>query len=212
MDYAGNSNKDKEAKVPLPEKNLQKVSGEVIVRKKPFGHKFKTVFFGGEFKEVVRYVSWDVVLPGIRDLGYDVFVNGARRAFYGDRGAYHRGRPGSIPVTSRAQYNNPIRRIADPRVTSGPRLPDQPPIAYRQNKKEANEIILVSRDEAESVLEQMLNCVDVYGVVSLADLYEIIGQPKAHTDQKWGWTDLRPNSIKQIREGYLLELPPMEEI
>lgn len=216
MDYQGNSNKAKEEaekKEALPEKNLTRITtGEVIVRRKPFGHKFKTIFFGGEFKEVVRYVTYDVILPGARDILFDTIRNGAHRTIYGGKNRGYRGE--AIPVRSRVQYNNPVRRLSDPRmppVMTG-RIPDQPPTGYRQNRREANEIIFVSKEEAENVLETLLNCVEMYGVTSLADLYELTGQPQATIDQKWGWTNLKPNSIRQISDGYLLELPPMEEI
>ena len=92
------------------------------------------------------------------------------------------------------------------------RLPDQPPGGYRQNRREANDIVFSSKEDAEQSLETLLNCVEMYGVTSLADLYELVGLPQAHIDQKWGWNNLTPNSIKQIRDGWLLELPPIEEI
>ena len=219
MDYQGNSHKAKEEalkeeKEAPPEKHLVKVvSGEVIQKKKPFGHKFKAIFFGGEFKEVVSYVTYDVLLPGARDMLFDTIRNGAHRTIYGNRGGYQ-GRRDAIPARSRVQYNNPVRRMTDPRMPPSPsgRLPDQPPLPYRQNRREANDIILASREDAEQVLETMTNCVDMYGVVSLADLYELVGLPQAIIDQKWGWTYITPTEIRQVRDGYLLELPPMEEL
>ena len=221
MDYQGNSHKAKEEleKEAPPEKNLSKiVAGEVVIRKKPFGHKFKSIFFGGEFKEVVSYVTYDVLLPGARDILFDTIKNGAARSIYGSRGTSFRGRGNAIPVRSQVQYNNPVRRLSDPRMGDprmppmSTRLPDQPPGGYRQNRREANDIIFASKEDAEQTLETMLNCVEMYGVTSLADLYELVGLPQAHIDQKWGWNNLTPNSIKQIRDGWLLELPPIEEI
>jgi hypothetical protein len=219
MDYQSNSHRMKEeaekaSKEPPPEKNLVKiVTGEVVVKKKPFGYKFKSIFFGGEFKEVVGYITYDVVLPGARDIFFDTIRNGAHRMIYGRSGGYS-GRRDAIPVRSRVQYNNPVRRFSDPRMPppiTG-RLPDQPPTGFRQNRREANDILLVSREEADQVLETLTNCVEMYGVVSLADLYELIGHPQATIDQKWGWTYLTSASIKSVRDGYLLELPPLEEI
>lgn len=215
MDYQGNSHKAKEEpeKVEIPEKNLTKIiSGEVVLKKKPFGHKFKAIFFGGEFKEVVGYVTYDVLLPGVRNMMFDAITRGASRSIYGDRGRYD-FRHDAIPARSRAQYNNPVRRLSDPRMPPPTgRLPDQPPYPHRHNRREANDIVLATRADAEDTLETMTNCVDMYGVVSLADLYELLGLPQATIDQKWGWTLLTSASVKQIRNGYLLELPPMEEI
>lgn len=216
MDYQGNSHKGKDEPVrePPPEKKLVKiVTGEVIQRKKPFGHKFKAIFFGGEFREVVSYVTYDVVLPGARDMFFDTIRNGAHRMIYGTRGSYS-GRRNAVPVRSQVQYNNPVRRFSDPRMppTITGRLPDQPPTGFRPNRREVNEIILESREEADHVLETMVNCVEMYGVVSLADLYELTGQEQATIDQKWGWNYLTSATVKQVRDGYLLELPPLEEL
>lgn len=215
MDYQGNSHKAKEeSEKPVPpEKHLVSVvTGEVITRKKPFGSKFKSIFFGGEFKEVVSYVTYERLLPGVRNILFDMIKDGAYRSIYGTRGGYNPRRD-AIPTTSRVQYNNPVRRLSDPRMQPPTgSLPNQPPLNYRQNRREANEIILVSREEADRVLETMISVLEMYNVVSLADLYELLALPMSPIDQKWGWTYLTSANIKQVRDGYLLELPPMEEI
>jgi hypothetical protein len=214
MDYQGNSHKSKEEKEPIeppPEKHLVKITtSEVVQRKKPFGHKLKTIFLGGEFKDVVSYITYDVILPGARDVIFDTIKNGAQRAIYGYRGpgpSYSRQ-----PVRSQVQYNNPVRRMSDPRHQQSASLPRQGPVGYQQNRREVNDVVFSSREDAAQVLDTMINCVEMYGVVSLADLYELVGLPQSHIDQKWGWTHVTSTEIRQIRDGYLLELPPMEEL
>lgn len=216
MDYAGNSNKAKEeaAKENTPavpeEKNLEKVvTGEVVVRKQGFGRKFKGLFFGEDFKNVCSYVYEEKIIPGIQNALFDAIVGGADRALWGRRKSptTHQ-HPGMRP---RIQYNNPDRGRLDPRTMSA-RLPNQPPHRSQVNRREANDIVLASRDDAKQVLDMMDNCINKYEVVSLADVYEILGLPKATVDQRWGWTNITSADIRQIRDGYLLELPPMEEI
>lgn len=219
MDYAGNSNKAKEeaeekTSVPAkPEKNLEKVvTGKVVQKERGFGRKFKDVFFQGEsIKSVSQYVFWEKMLPSVRDMVFDLWSESGHRALYGSG-----IRKGSDQRRQRVSYNNPMasRRMADPRTQDqrGTRLPHQPPHPYRQNRREANDIVMASKEDAQSVLDTMIECVDKYGVVSLADLYELVGLPLATIDQKWGWTYLTSADIRQVREGFLLELPPMEEI
>jgi len=214
MDYQGNSHKSKEeeakAEEAPPEKVLVKITtGTVVQKKKPFGHKFKVIFFGGEFKDVVNYIAYDVILPGVRDVVFDTIKNGAQRAIYGNRGPVTYSRQQSQP---RVQYNNPVRRFSDPRQQQTVALPHQGPHPYKQNRMEMNDVIFSSREDAVQVLDTMINCVEMYGVVSLADLYELVGLPQSHIHQKWGWTHVTSTDIKQIRDGFLLELPPMEEI
>lgn len=79
-------------------------------------------------------------------------------------------------------------------------------------RRDTPEVILPTRSDAEAVLEMMLNYLDKYGVVALAELHELVGLETSHTDQKWGWTVLRNIPIRQVRDGYTIELPPMEEI
>lgn len=207
MDYSGNSNKDKQlpgaelTSKPVAEKI---VTGEVIKKKPSLGHRFKTVFFGGDFGEAARYIAGDVLLPAVRNLFVDMATKGAERVFYGES---RPRRPGAFSYPSRIQYNSPVVRT-DPR---GPvRLPDQGPRASRQ--RDPSELILASRDEAELVLERMSDIADQYGTASVADLYGLTGEAISHIDQKWGWTSLVAGEVRQVREGWLLYLPQPEEI
>lgn len=212
LDYAGNSHKAKEKaeqaqEEPTPKKELSKVIAGDVVEKKPGPmHRVRSIFFGGEFKDVMSYVFWDKMVPGARDMAFDLVKDGAHRMFYGSA---PRRDPRGPRVNYGGMYDRPARRLGPPPST---RLPDQPPRGLRQNRRESNDIVLASRDDAQSVLDTMIECVDKYEVVSLADLYELVGLPQSHVDQKWGWTYLSSANIRQIRDGYLLELPPMEEI
>jgi len=61
--------------------------------------------------------------------------------------------------------------------------------------------------EAEEVIDRMFDLVSRYEVVTVADLYELVGVSGEYTDAKWGWTDLRGAAAMRIRDGYLLDLP-----
>lgn len=56
----------------------------------------------------------------------------------------------------------------------------------------------------------MDDLIDKYGTVSVGDLYELLGEEPAYTDEKWGWTDLTESGIRRVRDGYLLQLPQPE--
>lgn len=68
-------------------------------------------------------------------------------------------------------------------------------------------LVLSNKEEAELVLERMNDILIEFGVVSVMDLKELMGLPIDHVDQKWGWLDLPEAHIRQIREGYTLDLP-----
>lgn len=217
MDYQGNTNKDKEK---IPEKKIEKVvTGEVINKPKPIGRKFKDIFFGGELRSAARFVTADVILPAFRDLLVDAVVNGTRRVVYGES-MYRRNRP--FEYRPRVSYNDPIRARSypysyprdprDPRDRPVANLPDQPSRWRTERPSNVNEIILANRSDAENVVEGLIDIIEKYEVASLADLYDLIGLPTSPVDNKWGWTQLRNIEIRQVRDGYLIDLPQLEVV
>lgn len=210
MDYQGNAKKER-AKIERVEKKTEKnikkvVTGEVIQKPKGVGRKFKDIFLGGDARQAARYVTADVLLPALRNLIVDMVTKGAERLIYGE--LQYRRRP-TINYSSRyqgVQYNRPFDP-RDPRERSYI-VSDR----VRQNRHEINDVILATKEEADLVVERLIDIIDKYEIVSLADLYDLLGLQTSHIDNKWGWTVLGNVPIRQIRQGYLLELPPLEEL
>jgi hypothetical protein len=192
MDYAANSDKSK----------------EVIQRPRGIGSKFRTIFLGGDLKEVMRHVVADVFLPGARNMIVDVGFGILERAVYGES-RDRRRRPTNYGAISTVSYNNPLYR--DPRHRTQAHLPDQPPRPVR-DRRTVDHILLKSRDEAELVVERLGDILDKYEVVSYADLMDLVGLPVSPVDNKWGWTYLNSVQVRQVRDGYLIELPALEPI
>ena len=70
-----------------------------------------------------------------------------------------------------------------------------------------DDIILETRGEAEEVLERMEELIETYGIVSVADLYDLVGITGNYTDNKYGWTNIRNAEPVRVRDGYMLKLP-----
>lgn len=205
--FPGNANKanqQNKQKTPV-EKQIEKVvTGEVIKRKKPLGSRIKDTFFGGDLKNVARYVAGDVLLPALKNMLVDTIEQGAKRAIYGDSVVRRRAPDTNRP---RVSYNSPIDRTYSRQ--QGVMLPHQPPhYPPTRNRQNVGDIILSSRNEAEMVVERMKDILDQYDTVSIADLYELLGLPSSHVDHVWGWADLGYVNVRQIREGYVIDLPP----
>jgi hypothetical protein len=212
MDYQGNSNKNKQENEPKPKKEIVEkvIVGEVVQKPKSIGYKFKETFFGGDARTAARYVSTDVLLPALRNLIVDSITKGVERVVWGESMQTRGRRPTSYG--SRIQYDRtPIRTSGRP-VEDRYGLPDQRPAAWRSPKREFNDIVLSTREEAALVVERLVDIIDKYDTVSLADLYDLLGLPSSHVDNKWGWSYLNNVQIRQIREGYLIELPSLQEI
>jgi hypothetical protein len=205
MDYQGNTDK---SKIKAPDKQIEKVvTGDVVQRPKPIGRRLKDIFFGGDIKVAAKYVTADVLLPALRNLIVDATSKGIERIVYGESGYRRR----QYEYRPRIQYNNPIYRDPRERDLRAPaRLPDQHP--YRQPRRTENDVVLSSREDAERVLEQLLDIIEKYDGVSWADLCELVGWPSTPIDNKWGWTYLTNVSIRQIRDGYMIDLPALEAI
>ena len=72
-----------------------------------------------------------------------------------------------------------------------------------------DDIILETKDEAYEVLDRMEDLLDQYKLVSVADLYDLVGISGDYTDNKYGWTNLRNARVERLRyeDGYILKLP-----
>ena len=61
--------------------------------------------------------------------------------------------------------------------------------------------------EARDVLARMDELIDTYGMVSVADLYDLVGISGNYTDNKYGWTNIKSARIVRVRDGYRIEMP-----
>jgi hypothetical protein len=220
VDFPGNSNTSKQQqakprrkeptqKGSKQEKKVEKVvTGEVIKKPKSLGRRTKDIFLGEELKTAGRYILQDVLVPALKNLMVDTTTKGIERVIYGDQPSIRRTQVGGSQT--RISYNTPVNRS---RLLAN--LPDQPSVPrpiHGRRRHNVDDILLASSQEAELVVEGLKNIIEQYEAASVADLYELIGMPSAYTDNQWGWYVLHPVNIRQVREGYLIDLPPVEPI
>lgn len=205
MEYHDNSKKAREAKTSPPEEQPEKdvkriVDSEVRVKNKSIGQKMKRIFFGGEFRNAAQYIVGDVLLPAARNAVVDATTKGIERMVWGE----DQRRPSGTNRAGNVQYNRPGSVL----------MPDQPPRYYGSTRamRESKNVIFGTREEAIGVLDQMNEICSQYRQVSVADMNHMCGLPIAAVDQKWGWTNLVGSNVRQTRDGFVMELPPMEEI
>lgn len=209
MDYQGNSDKNKKDQPVNPKKDLEKViKGDIVIKQKPLGVRLKNVFFGGDTITARQYVLGEVILPALRNLVVEAITKGSERLVYGENGV--RRRTSSPTYSPRISYN---------RVTPGwgresALLPNQPSAGrwVPTGKRTQEDIIVASKADGEQVIEAMTTIVDQYDVVSLADLNELLGLPSSPIENKWGWTNLTSLNLQQVREGWQISFPPLEDI
>ena len=184
-----------------PDKNIKRVtSGEPKRRKKSLGKQFKETFIAGDVKTAVRYGAFEVLLPMARDMIVDVTTQGIEKLIFGDS---RRSRGVTPPASGPTGYVSYNRYAMGSRQSS----PQRAMSRRARAQHDFDEIVLESRVETEEVLDNLYQIVSQYGAVSVMDLYELVGLSSSHTDNKWGWTDLRGAGVTRVRGGFLLDLP-----
>lgn len=204
MEYPPNSDKSK-----LGEYENKKVgritSSEPIRRKKSLGKSFKQTFFGGDARGVIQYVIFGVIIPAAKDTLAEAGAQGIERLIFGDS----RRRP-SAPRPSGPQGYVSYNRYA----MGGQQVVEPARSISRRARSmhDFDEIVLASRQEAEDVIERLFDLVGQYGSATVSDLYELVGLQSTHTDNKWGWEDMRGAGVTRVRNGFLLDLPEPEPL
>lgn len=182
-EYKANSHK---SRGETPEKKVEKVvTGKVTSKRRSHFQKLTDLFVPEDMDSVKNYVLMDVVIPAIKDGLFDV----VRTILYGESGSHGKS---STKVSYRSYYDSNRR--------------DNTPIRGRSNYA-YNDIVLDDRGEAEDVLMHMSELVDTYGVASVADFYDLVGVTSNHTDNKYGWTNMRNASVIRGRDVYKIKLP-----
>lgn len=180
---------------PDNKKKIEKVvSGNVKVKKKNGVTKFADNFISEDIHNVKSYVITDVLIPSIKRAISEMVTNGIDMILYGSTGG--RSKRSSA---DRVSYRNYYDRRDDGRYRDRDRV--------RTSPYSFDDIVLDSRGEAEEVLARMDELIDQYGIVSVADLYDLVGVSGNYTDNKYGWTNIRNAEPIRVRDGYMLRLP-----
>lgn len=188
-----------------PKKIERVVIGDVTRRKPSLSKRFKEQFFAGAGAQgVFGYILTEVLIPAAKDMIADAGREGLERMLFGDSRGTTR-RPASRGGGGYVAYN---------RFAPSPTPRDEPRQMSRRARTshEFDEILIQTRIEAEEALDRMFDLIARYEVASVKDFYELVGAKYEHTDEKWGWTDLRGSAVIHTRHGYLLDLPKPQPI
>lgn len=193
MDLKPNSHKYKEEQKTVSErKPLDKViTGTVKTKKKSGLSKLGEVFIPEDIDNVGSYLLMDVVVPSIKRMAEDCLINLAHTLFGG--GGSKRGSTASSYVSYRDYgRTSTSTRGSESRSRAG----------YYHD-----DVILETYDDAKDVLARMDELMETYGMVSVADLYDLVGKSCNYTDHNYGWTNIRNADAVRVREGWMLRMP-----
>lgn len=189
--------KERQEKQPEPKraaegKRVEKVVKGKVKTKKNEVRKLTDIFISEDVGNVKNYILMDVLVPTFKKTLYDIVVNSVDIALFGGRGSG--SKRSTADKVSYTNYSSSSRRDerSSHRTTSG--------YSY-------DDIILESRAEAEAVLSRMDEIMEEYDVVRVADLYDLVGVTGEHTDNKYGWTNIRNAEVERVRDGYRIKMP-----
>lgn len=197
--YKPNSHRSKEKlkESDSERKKLEKVvQGTAKVKKKSKTSKFAEMFLAEDISNVKSYIVSDVLIPAAKKLFVDTVRDAADMLVYGVTNRVKRSggfRADYISYNRFSDRRDDRRSISDSRTRSG--------YSY-------DDIILESRGEAEEVLDRMDELIETYGMVSVMDLYDLVGVSGNYTDNKYGWVNIKnAEPVRTMGGGYMLKLP-----
>lgn len=196
-EYQPNSHKSKTEGVAAnetqKEKRVQKVVKGTVKTKRNEGRKLANIFISEDAANVKSYVFMDVLVPAIKKAIFDIVTDGVDMILYGGSGSGKKHKSGN-KISYRSYYDDK----KDDRGSSGYRT---------RNRFDYDDLIFDSRGECEAVREQMVDVIETYGFVTVADMYDMADIPAPYTSSKYGWTNIRTAETVRVRDGYVLKLP-----
>lgn len=195
MDIKPNSNKAKNELIVDEARKVDKVVKGTTTRKsESVGRKLSDTFLSEDAQDVKSYILFDVFIPAVKDMVVDLITNGTNMLFYG-RGSSRRS-SGPSSRSSRVDYSGYSKqsRASHPTRQSSERY------SY-------DDISFAERGDALEVRDCLVELLDRYKMVSVADYYEMAGLETSYTDSKYGWFDLDGMTIARDRDGYKIKLP-----
>jgi hypothetical protein len=196
-DYPSNKFDSRE---PQDKENIKRITSDDPIRKKKGLRKqFHDTLIAGNPRGALNYVVLEVLLPAAKDMISEAGASYLDKLVYGESSRRRRAvSPPQSGPTGYVSYNQYSMAQSSPQRALSRRARAQ---------HDFDEIILQHRGEADDVIDRMYEIMSRYGVVSVSDLYELVGIKSSYTDNSWGWKGLRGAGVTRVRDGWLIDLP-----
>lgn len=199
-EYQPNSHRSKElqaTELPTERKVEKVVNGKAKTRENK-NRRFADIFISEDAANVKSYIFMDVLVPAIKKAVSDIVTDGIDMILYGGTGGSdgRSRRKSSDKISYRSYYDS--RRDGH---QDGPR-----------SRFEYDDIVFETRGEAEAVRREMLEVIDRYGFVTVADMYDMADLTAPYTSNNYGWVNIRNAEPVRVKGGYVLKLPKASPI
>ena len=191
------------------EKGVHKIIDPIEVRKPSKAREISGMFIKNDAKTVTDNIVFDVIIPSLTDMLLEG-LHSAIDMFFGGRSSSRRSGRYNDRRGSRISYARYYDDDDRPRKRH--HYEEEPPRRQRYSNR-VDEIVVGSKWKAQEVLDDMERCIEEFDVVSVKDLYKMVGIEGDWTTDGWGWTDISDAYIKTLRGGgYEIVLPKPKKI
>lgn len=194
-EYSSNSFRSKEqaSEEKTSERKIEKVVSNKVKTKSNNARHLTNIFISEDAGNVKSYLFMDVFVPALKKLVSDVVRDGIDMLLYGKTGGDKNRKSGTY-----VSYSNYSGNRRDERRDSDSRV---------RTRFDYDDLVFASRGEAEAVRQQMEDVIDRYGLVTVADMYDMADLTAPYTASKYGWTSIRTAEVTRVKDGYILKLP-----
>ena len=166
--------------------------------------KVKDAFIQKDGKTIRDYAFFDVFIPSVKRTIYDLITRIFGMALFGDKSSNGYSPPGGV------DYARPYQQVAyraDGSVykpynqTIPSSKPSVPSTGY-----EYESWVFSNRGDAEAVLNQLTDMIELYGFVTIVDLYDSVGKTAPYTADNFGWRSMAGCETKLCSGGWRLSM------
>ena len=188
------------------------LKGGISKKKLTFGEKLKRSFVKEDIKDIRDYLIFDLIIPNARKAIFDTIVGTAAQVFGVSvpRGSFTYS-DGYSPANARLTPHE--RKYRDYNSISRNNALPPARLAQTDNRFYVADYPFTYKEDAESVLEQLMDICDTYGWVSVATFFELadpegtIEGRNAYTNNAYGWDNVDGATVKFDGSGYFINLP-----
>lgn len=185
------------------------IQGGVTLKRKTPGQRFTETFLNnGDVRTVGQTILMDVIVPALKEMIFNSGRDALSMFLFGDTRASRTGGIRSIGGGITRDYTSYSSNIV-----SRARDRDRVDIYRPEDSVKYNNLVFEIRGDAENILFNMRDYINTYDDIQIIKLYELVREqtgiqiPMNAQDAKFGWSDLTNACVRQVRGGYLLELP-----
>lgn len=175
------------------------VSGSTTVSKNTDPGNLVSKFLVDGVKTAGKSMFTDVLLPQCKQAVYNAIISGINVMFWGPGGM--KKSTTVLGTGTKVNYASASKANSVQKVTPTAKATMDP-----------EDVTFETRMDAQNVYDTMLEVIEQYEKVSLADFLELANVPNDNfTYRKYGWTNLPPVDIRRLGNGsYYIRFPKMQ--